>query len=305
MLAVMLTVGLVVVLASLPLTAPAPEPTPIYGGTTSAPGAWPNVMAVLLPDELCTGTLVSDRVVLTAAHCLDGGEPPGLFQVRNADYIYDSGATYTVERYGTHPKYCGNDPTVCKVDVWDFGYLVLSEPVKGVTPARPLVTQEAWDEAMVVEAPVTLVGYGYNEKMLPGIKREVEAPIVKFSPSGLEFQAGGMGLDTCSGDSGGPAFVTLASGETLLAGVTSRGFTECGKGGFYGIPYAALCWLNAETGVDLRGADACEACDCIVTSADPGRCGCVSGESEAPAGPLLLGAVTLLGLFGRRRRRAG
>ncbi len=303
MLASMLNLALVAVLASLPLTGPAPGPTPIYGGTTSAPGAWPNVVAILLPNEICTGTLVSDRVVLTAAHCLDDGEPPGLYQVHIGDDIY-SGKSYEVERTGTHPKYCGDDPEVCKVDIWDFGFLVLTEPVQGVAPARPLVTQEAWDEAMVAEAPVTLVGFGYNEKMLPGIKREVVAPIVKFSPSGLEFEAGGMGLDTCSGDSGGPAFVTLASGETLLAGVTSRGYTDCGKGGFYGIPYGALCWLNTETGVDLRGADACETCDCIATSAEPERCGCVLREADPPGGPLLLGVLAMLGLHVRRRRRA-
>ena len=302
MLAWMLNVALVAVLASLPLTGPAPGPTPIYGGMTSAPGAWPNVVVIMLPNEICTGTLVSDRVVLTAAHCVDDGEPPELYQVRVANDIY-SGKSYGVERTGTHPKYCGDDPNVCKVDIWDFGYLVLTESVTGVTPARPLVTQEAWDEAMAVDALVTLVGFGYNEKMLPGIKREVVAPIVKFSPSGLEFQAGGMGIDTCSGDSGGPAFVTLGSGETLLAGVTSRGFTDCGKGGFYGIPYGALYWLNTETGVDLRGVEACETCDCIATSADAGRCGCVS-EAEEPAGPPLLGVLVLLGLHGRRRRRA-
>jgi MYXO-CTERM domain-containing protein len=296
-----LHVGLVALLASLPLGEPVREPTPIYGGGAVEPGAWPNVTAILLGGQLCTGTLVSDRVVLTAAHCLEDVEVAGLLQVRITDDIYAPGATYKVERFGSHPQYCGSDPKVCKVDVWDFGYLVLSEPVVGVAPARPLVTQAAWDEAMAVGASVTLVGYGYNEKLLHGIKRQVDAPIVKFSPSGLEFQAGGMGLDTCSGDSGGPAFVTLASGETLLAGVTSRGFTDCGKGGFYGIPYAALCWLNTETGVDLRGAEACEACDCLATTAAEDGCGCAAPEPARPVGPLVLVVVGLLGL-GRRRR---
>jgi len=313
MLAGMVTAGVVVLLASLPLTEPAPEPTAIYGGTRVAPGAWPNVAAVMVPPYLCTGTLVSDRVILTAAHCLERGEPPGLIDVALGDDIY-SGGRYKVERYGLHPRYCGSDPDKCRVDVWDFAYVVLSEPVPGVAPARPLVTQEAWDEAMAVDATVTMVGYGWNEKMLSGVKREVAAPIVKFSPSGLEFQAGGMGLDTCNGDSGGPAFVTLASGETLLAGVTSRGFSECGKGGFYGVPYAALCWLNAETGVDLRGEEACETCDCLVTGESSEGCGCAVGEgadrpgsasaagSRSPSGAALL-VLTLLGL-GLARRRA-
>jgi len=298
----MLHASLVVLLGSLPLTGPAAEPTPIYGGASVEPGAWPNVGAILLPANSCTGTLVSDRVMLTAAHCLENGEPPALLRVRFTDDIFAPGATYKVERYGMHPMYCGSDTAVCKVDVWDIGYVLLSEPVVGVAPIRPLATQEAWDEAMAVGASVTLVGYGENEKMLGGVKREVGAPIVEFSPSGLEFEAGGMGLDTCSGDSGGPAFVTLASGETLLAGITSRGFKACGNGGFYGVPYAALCWLNSETGVDLRGADACETCDCIATSPEPeGRCGCVSegsGGSEA----LLLGVVVLLGRRRGRRR---
>ncbi len=302
MLAGMLHVGLVALLGSLPLTTPAEEPTPIYGGTTVEPGTWPNVAAIILPGLLCTGTLVNERVVLTAAHCLEGGHVPAQFQVRLADDIYAPGKTYTVERTGMHPKYCGSDPKVCKVDVWDFGYLLLNEPVVGISPARPLTTQDAWDEAMTVGAPVTLVGYGESEKPLPGLKRVVDAPIVKFSPSGLEFQAGGEGLDTCNGDSGGPAFVTLASGEVMLAGVTSRGFTECGKGGFYGIPYAALCWLNTETGVDLRGAEACEACDCIATAEPAEGCGCASTD---PAGPLVLGVVGLFGLGVRRRHRVG
>lgn len=303
MLAAMVKLGLVAVLVSLPLTGPVPEPAPIVGGMPVAPGAWPNVVAIELPLTLCTGTLVSDRVVLTAAHCLENGEQPGQLRVRLGDDIYGPGTSYEVERYGVHPKYCGSDPEVCKVDVWDYGYVVLREPVVGVTPARPLVTQEAWDEAMAVDAPVTLVGFGDNEQPLAGIKREVEAPIVQFSPSGLEFQAGGMGLDTCSGDSGGPVFVTLGSGEVLLAGVTSRGFTACGKGGFYGTPYPALCWLNSETGVDLRGAEACEDCDCLVTGADAEGCGCVGGEPDRPLGPLLLGVMVVLGLRGRRRRR--
>lgn len=300
--------GLFALLASLPLTtpAPAPEPTPIVGGMTVAPGSWPEVAAIVLPLTTCTGTLVSERVVLTAAHCVEDLVSPAQVTVRFGDDIFGPHTDYVVERYGMHPMYCGSDTSKCRVDVWDFAYLLLAEPVVGVTPARPLVTQEAWDEAMVVDGTVTLVGYGESEKPLGGIKRQVDAPIVKFSASGLEFQAGGDGLDTCRGDSGGPAFVKLAAGELLFAGVTSRGFSDCGQGGFYGVPYRTLCWLNSETGVDLRGAEACETCDCIAIGGDEQGCGCVSGEPgpHGPFGPLLLGVVVMFGLRGRRRRRS-
>lgn len=293
----MLGLGLVLLASALPLTGRGPEPpAPIYGGARVEPGAWPGVVAIVVPGGLCTGTLVSDRVVLTAAHCVKAGTPVAQMQVRLGDDVNLPSPSYAVERYAGHPMYCGGDVPPCREDQFDYGYVVLSEPVVGVAPVPVLTGQDQWDEAMHVGGAVTLVGYGYDERMLTGLKREVEVAIEQFSATGREFLAGGDGLDTCQGDSGGPAFVTLASGATLLAGVTSRGYIECGKGGFYGVPYAALCWLNDETGLDLR-TDACAACDCLDTDPDAGgRCGC--GVGEAPWAALALPLVLL-----RRRRR--
>lgn len=295
----MTPLGLLVLLASpLPWTAPAPPPAPIFGGDLVEPGTWPSAVAILLGETLCTGTLVSDRVILTAAHCLEGLPSPGFFQVVIGDDVYtEYEQVIEVAEHGTHPDFCGTDTTVCKVDIWDYGYVVLAEPVVGVTPTRVIAAQSDWDEAMYVGSPLTVVGYGDDEEGLHGLKRRVDVDIVRFSSTGLEFQAGGMGFDSCQGDSGGPAFVTLASGEVVLAGITSRGY-DCGKGGFYAIPYAALCWLNQETGVDLR-TDACEACDCLATEPKPDDegCGCVAGSGGG--GPL--GLLVLLGLAGLRR----
>ena len=156
---------------------------------------------------------------------------------------------------------------------------------------------------------VTMVGFGATERNgagMVGVQYELGG---RGSISCTQFQLSDTNLlcfsqtdnkGKCRGDSGGPAFVTLASGEVVLAGVTSRGYTDCGKGGFYGIPYAALCWLNEETGVDLR-TDACEACDCldIAPKSDDG-CNCASGGG---GGPLGLVVVLALAGFSRRRRR--
>ncbi|PCC67685.1 Trypsin [Nannocystis exedens] len=237
----MVPVGLLVVLAApRPVAAPERPPAPILGGTVVERGAWPEVVAMTYGPSICTGTLVSERVVLTAAHCIiDAGWLP--ISVRfGVDVTAPGTRVVAVERAGFHPDYC-SDLKVCKWDVWDYGYLVLAEPVTDVAPARPLRGQEEWDEAMAIGGDVTLVGYGRDEASKTHVKRQVDVPIVRLSPTGLEFRTGGDGIDSCGGDSGGPAFVTLASGEVRLAGVTSRGSEPCGKGGYYGIPAAALC----------------------------------------------------------------
>ncbi|MDC0722682.1 S1 family peptidase [Nannocystis bainbridge] len=294
----MLQLGLVALLASpTPWTAPVPAPTPIYGGEKVAPGSWSSTVAILIGDTMCTGTLVSPTIVLTAAHCLDSNPSPARMHVVVGDDVWsDFQQVVAVAGHGSHPEFCGTDTDVCKVDIWDYGYVELEEPLAGVSPTRPLTAQADWDDAMYIGAPITVVGFGDDEKNLNGFKRQVEVEIVRFSATGLEFQAGGDGQDSCQGDSGGPAFVTLRTGEVVLAGVTSRGYT-CGKGGFYAIPYAALCWLNQETGVDLR-TDTCEACDCLVT--DPNRddgCSCAAGGDTGGA----LGLCVLMALAGLRR----
>lgn len=292
----MLTLGVAAALtlaAPQDLGAPTAPPTPIYGGQPTAPGAWPAVVAIEVGDFLCTGTLVSSNVVLTAAHCLDSQPDLAAIRVKLADSIYSPGEVIKVIAYGTDPEFCAD----CDWDIHDYGYLVLASSQPQAAPFPRVITRQAdWDDLMYVKAPLTLVGYGLDEASATGIKRQVEVTITEFSATGLEFKAGGMGLDSCSGDSGGPAFARLDNGEYVLAGITSRGYT-CGNGGFYAVPMGGLCWLYNDSKLDLR-PPGCDACDCLDTAPGDSGCGCTTLDPD-PAGLLLL-----LLLVPRRRRRA-
>jgi hypothetical protein len=263
------------------LRAPDPEPTPIVGGATTEPGEFDNVVAITDGNSLCTGTIVEAGLLVTAAHCLAKVQSPGQIAVGHGDHALMF-PSLTATDFGIHPDFTAEG----RYDIFDYGYVTF----EGFTPEGalmlPITEQDEWDEAIGKGGAITLVGYGEDPEA-PGLdhgtgeKREVQTRIERQTPKGFEFYAGGSNKDSCQGDSGGPAFVQLVNGTWRLAGITSRGSSPCGQGGYYGAPYPALAWLRDETGVDLCGPD-CPACDCL-DMAPPKDEGCRVHGSAPPA----------------------
>ena len=284
--------------ASPELTTPTPE-TPIFGGVDVPDGDWPEVVAIEIGDFVCTGTVVTDRLVLTAAHCLVEGVHPSVIRVSFGSNMYSSPVRTFATDYGVHPEFCAD----CEEDIYDYAWILLRERVTGISFPRVMGIQDEWDESMYPGAEVTLVGYGLDEVNRLGIKRAVTTSIEAFSDSSIEFRAGGEGKDSCQGDSGGPAYVRLPNNEYVLAGVLSRGY-DCGEGGFYGVPYPVLCWIEEESGVDLR-RDGCGACDCLEMDPERHDTGCAVARPRGPQGDASTLLVLLLGGAIARRRRTG
>lgn len=267
-----------VVLAAA-LTSPTREPIAIYGGEAAATCAWPTAVALVDDGPLCSGALIHPLIVAYAAHC---GQ--SYSAVRFGEDAGSPGRTVATAGCTAHPDVDGTPAR-------DFAYCRLAAPVLDLPLAPPLVGCER--DALVVDAPVTLVGFGEIEGGSVGDKVQVVAPVQDTAFMEELVLIGGDGLGTCAGDSGGPGFLQLADGTWRSVGVTYGTTLACGAGTVM-IPLANyVAWLEEDAGLDVTPChDADGAWDpgprCDRLAQDPGAGGgewaewCAGGAQSGP-----------------------
>ncbi len=265
--ALLLTLAAGPALAGAALASPGEAPTPappvagavapVLGGSDVPEGKWRDTAAVLFGGEQgCTGVLVAPTVVLTAAHCIDSTLDAVLVGT-NSLARPGAGETLRVARRVQFPS-----------TAYDLGLLVLEQP--STIPPRRLAT--GWIQDQIVNnAPVALVGYGAIDRNARTYIDELQEAMTTVTDAGCtdhlgcdprtrpdgEIGAGGGGIDTCPGDSGGPLYLVTAHGA-FLAGITSRGYDnnvyDCSEGGIYVRPDKASVveWIEAQAGVALE-----------------------------------------------------
>jgi secreted trypsin-like serine protease len=206
---------------------------PIIGGTND--NADPAVVLIYMTTAgqsgaaLCTGEIVSPHVVLTAAHCA-GGENPATAASSNWSIFLGtdfSQATASSLLPVREAHYDTAFDTNQLQNGHDIGVLVLQNPVS-IAP-MPL-NRTALDPSFNAQ-PVRFVGYGLDNAVAQtgaGIKRQTTTTLTSFSDLLLNFSDGTH--ETCNGDSGGPALMTV-NGKEVIVGITSFGDVNCNQGG--------------------------------------------------------------------------
>jgi secreted trypsin-like serine protease len=177
----------------------------------------------------CSGTLISPTVLLTAAHCGDGGSTVYV----TFDSTYTSNSKLYTGTFYSDPLYnqSQNDPH-------DIAVVVFYKPIRGITPAQ-LPTLGQFDQVDKKNQQFTAVGYGGQEAVnQPGgpvigylDTREYAVPTFNaIGPSYLRLSqnpATGSG-GICYGDSGGPNFLGSGlRGINIIAGITITGDSLC------------------------------------------------------------------------------
>lgn len=226
----------------------------VYGGNAVAKGAWQSTVALSSGRSMyCSGTAISPYVVISAAHCAVGKKPSSVtvYTGDGKDGGYVKGQ-YQVAKIVASPDYNGNKGN-------DISYLVLKTPLDLPESAYIPVLTDAKEikELLAVNAKAHIVGYGLRNGGDFGLKFEVDTTVVKNISTLLSYDAdneiaiGGGGKDSCNGDSGGPVYGQLKTGEWRVYGVTSRG-GACGTGGIYGLMHANICWIQKDSGINLN-----------------------------------------------------
>ncbi|CAK8680120.1 unnamed protein product [Clavelina lepadiformis] len=227
----------------------------IIGGNKAVNGSWPwQAMLVDASDKrsFCGGSIIDERFVLTAAHCVQNLFGPASLIVylgRHSYQDYDEGESFVVESITMHPAYDENNLQN------DIALLKLQDAISFTTSMKKVCYPTSNDTSIDPSAGKTCIVTGWGNIspaegsfVAPETLYQARVPIVDLdrcrdlyssSHQVIESQvcAGFVdvgSVDTCQGDSGGPLVCLIDESTWFQIGITSFGI-GCAQPGYPGV----------------------------------------------------------------------
>lgn len=182
---------------------------PVIGGTDATPNMFPSAVAF----GYCSGVLVHPNIVLSAAHCFPEFE-------ENVEIHF--GTTFQNPDLVVMADYCLPYAAFAKKGMatgTDWAYCFIADGVSEVKPV-PAITAKELNSIEITR--VTSVGFGRDENNEAGKKKVAQLSVVNVVGGEVWLTDTGDGL-LAPGDSGGPTYVALPSGELRVLATTSYG----------------------------------------------------------------------------------
>ncbi len=212
----------------------------VIGGEAAEPGAFPWLAFVRGGTGICTGSVVSSSLILTAAHCVvdpDSGatrDPADYVVVTgNVDWTEAPREMSAVAQILVNPVY---EPGGVR-NRWDAALLHLSRPIQA--PPIRFAETKIWNEGTVA----LIAGWGVTQFEQEDATEHLQwAPTIVQSDQycllnapgflpGIQLcaiEASGFESGACHGDSGGPLLAQAPSRqELMLIGVTKGAYGAC------------------------------------------------------------------------------
>ena len=210
----------------------------IIGGKVSKDH--PAVVGLMFKKSIsCTGTLITKRSVLTAAHCLVVNNRNRTIINEPNSVVFTKGKKriqkIRVVGSNIHPNYDADNL------INDLAILYLAE--ESQQEPMKIYTE---DPSLLNNGEATIVGFGETKRGSYGVKRRAQMRFIGNDDDYVYVQSPNKKhRSSCYGDSGGPVLVDSRS-TTYIAGVLSYGSTiKCRRGdiSFYSRVDNRLDWI--------------------------------------------------------------